>query len=210
MRFSQLLGAVSTGALVLSMASAAQAATFGTPEYTVTYDDSTSFGAIVGNGGGSDGINQHLSFSWDAPFSGSTGHDPVVIAAGGVTTFDLPSFTLTAASGYEFSALRITLGGAVYTFAGTSTASFGTLTYAGPDGNNGTWTLAGSLTSGPFNTYTFSGGTLTLSAPTGVIFATKGPEVLFNVTAVPEPEGFALALAGTGVALLVLRRRQRA
>lgn len=209
MRLSNLLGTASLGALMLAMAPAAQAATFSTPEYTVTDDDGTAFGSIVGNGGGSDGITQHLSFSWDAPFGGSTGHDPIVKANGGSVDFTIPAFTLTAAAGYEFSELRITLGGSVFTFSGSSSASFSGLSYTGPDGSFGTWTLAGTVHSPAFTTYAFSGGTLTLSAPGGAIFASEGPEVLFNVTAVPEPEGYALALAGVGMAAMMLRRRRK-
>lgn len=210
MRFHNLLGAATLGALLMSMTAATQAASFSTTEYTVTYDDSTSFGSIAGNGGGSDGISQHLSFSWNAPFGGSTGHDPLVAAAGAVKTFLLPSFTLTAHSGYEFSNLTVTLGGSVFGAASAS-ATVGNglgITYTGPGGSFGTWTLSAAKTTGGYSTLTFSGGTLTLNGTAGAIFATKGPEVLFNVAAVPEPGSFALALAGLGVAAAALRRRR--
>lgn len=211
MRFTSFANAAALTGLLMALAPTSQAATssFTTTEYTVSYDDSTTFGGIVGNGSGSDGITQTLSFFWTPPLAGSTGHDPVVKVLNGTATFDIPSFTLTAASGYEFSELKLTLGGSVFNIGSPSAASFGALVYTGPDASFGTWTLTGTLTSGTFGSYTFSGGTLTLSAPAGAIFATEGPEVQFTVSAVPEPEALGLALAGAGVLWVAGRRRQR-
>lgn len=218
MRLTSFTGAALMGALLVA-SSAAHAVlptvTDDHDQYTITYQTDTPFGYLSHTGSGSSGGIDHLSFGWNSPFNGNNAE--VLAAPGQDYTVQIPSFTLVAKSGYVLSNLTFTIGGSVFSFGGTAPSAETSLdlglstAYTGSSGV-GEWQLSGTLSTGPYSTLSFSGGTLTLHGNNGYIFAgrTTGPEFLFNVTAVPEPEGFALALAGAGVALLVLRRRQRA
>lgn len=196
--------------------------------YTLSYDETTVLGELAGWGGG----GSLFSFAWAIPSSvqvASTG--PLVTAS-----FDLPSFTITANPGWTLSGdVKAFLGNLVFTEVGGATT--GILAYAdvavdgGPasswsGGVGWTASLAGpgylqgyfgdtaTVPVGHFTSLTVSNASIVLSATGGAFSSIVAQpqnrlEISLFAAAVPEPEGYAMLLAGLAVVGWVVRRRHR-
>ena len=195
--------------------------------YTVSYDETTTFGYLAGaftSGGGSVGFNWNFS------------SDVQVTSAGGslvTAIFALPDFTISANPGWTISGgVTSALGNVVYAEYGGSTTSMSVAALVSVDGSP---TFALPLTSmtkvptggalgyladtatlpiGTFSTFSVSSGSLTLVA-SGGLFAAIGAQpqnalsFSFIADPVPEPETYAMLLAGLGVVGWVARRRRQ-
>lgn len=193
--------------------------------YTLTYDETTAgFGWLSGSTTG--------SFEWSLQKAVSVQS----FSAGSVTaTFALPDFTITANPGYALSGvLTGSIGNVVYFEAGpaasTNMAAGATLTVGANPAvvipvaslvktstnlNSGWFAGTASAPIGTVNSLSVTGGTLVLTANAGAAsFAaiTGQPQnkLKFEFTAVPvpEPETYALLLAGLGMVGMIARRRQ--
>jgi hypothetical protein len=199
--------------------------TLNTAAYSVTYDETTpGFGWIT---------NSSLSgFEWSL----QSAVQVQSFAAGTVTaSFVLPAFTITANPGYTLSgALTGSLGNVTYfeggAAASTNMAAGATLTVGAnppvvipvaaltknPSSASSGW-FAGTASApiGTVNSLRISGGTLVLTANAGAgsfaaITGQPQNKLKFEFTAnpVPEPETYALLLAGLAAISLFARRRQ--
>lgn len=225
MKLSPLAAAVLLAASPLAQA-ATQSVDFGPA--TLTYDDATDFGGLSGSSSSSWG----WGFEWTVPNTAQ------VSSFGPLQTLavQLPSFTLTANAGYTLTGvLSGFLGNLAYTEVGGATT--GILAYADISVNGGPavswngglpWTLTGggagfnlgyfagtlSQTLGDYQSVTISNASIVLSATGGSFSAiSANPQnklkIEFQAAAVPEPETYALLLAGLGVVGFLARRRQR-
>ena len=195
--------------------------------YTVTYDETTTFGYLAGaftSGGGAVGF--HWAFSPDVQ----------VTSAGGSSesaTFAIPDFTISVNPGYVLSggvtgkvgnvfyvevagantsitaAASVTVdGGPTMVLAATSLAKVQT------SPNSGYFADMATAPLGTFSSFSVSAASLTLAA-SGAGFALIGAqpqnELAFSFYAnpVPEPETYAMLLAGLGVVGWVARRRRQ-
>lgn len=221
------LKSITAAAALLVSGLASATTTFTATTFSVTYDETTSFGWISSwfVGGNSTG------FEWSV--------DPSVnvTSIGGATataTFALPDFTITANPGYALSGpLTGSLGNLVYFLNGTgATASLTATATVSVDGGPSTTLPSTALSptvitpsfgyfagssSAPlagFTSFTVTGASITLTA-SGGSFASIGGQPQnklkfdFTATPVPEPETYALMLAGLGLVGFLARRRQR-
>jgi hypothetical protein len=225
-KVSRFLGSVLAGAALAAGATSAQAATAVFTEYTVTYDDLTSFGGISFSGGGGGGS---VFFGWN--FS------PIVnvSSTGGavVTPFALPSFTVTPNAGWTLSgAVSGFVGNIVYVEVAGGTASASTTGLVSFDGGapiavggalsktptsavSGYLSGSDSTPNGGFSSLSFSGGSIILSAvaagPGAFAGITAQPQnvlqIGFFAAPVPEPESYIMLLAGLGLIGMMVRRR---
>ena len=198
--------------------------------YTLSYDDTTIFTGVDFTFG--DGTNE--GFGWNVASTVGV----VSAAQGLQTaTFALPSFTVTAKAGFTLSGITGALGNLVFNEVGaganTSASAAGNVAVNGtPAGvfggalNKNTTFSAGTYTSGyharlgtmvtpSYHSLSFSGGFLTLTASAGAgqfasVIGNDQNTLSFSVvpTPVPEPETFALMLAGLVAIGSLARRRQ--
>lgn len=207
------------------VASALTSQNFGS--HTLVYDETTAFSFLSGSftsGGGGAG------FSWTVPNSAN-------VASFGplnIVTVNLPSFTVTANAGWALSNASAFLGNITFTEVGAATTQI--ILHADVSLNGGApvtltdnlpWTplpggpgyltgfFADTITAGPggFTTLSVTNAHIDLSAVGGVFSAiTAQPqnklEVSLVAVPVPEPETYALLLAGLASLGWLSKRRQ--
>ncbi|MDR7267672.1 hypothetical protein J2X20_000301 [Pelomonas saccharophila] len=218
--------AAAAALLVSGLASATT--TFNAGAFSVVYDETTtSFGWISSWFSGAAGAT---GFEWSVDPSvnvTSIGGAPVS------ATFAIPDFTISANAGYTLSGpVKSSLGNIVYfqNGAGSTTSITATghvsvnggpstllpsspLTQTPSSPSLGFFSGSSSFAAGNFSSFAVSGASITLNA-SGGSFAAIGAQpqnkLKFEFTAVPvpEPETYALLLAGLGVVGLLARRRR--
>lgn len=194
---------------------------------TVTYDETTAFGGLSSwfSSGSTYG------FSWAVPASAQVASfGPQEIA-----NVPLPDFTVTANAGWSLSDASAFIGNLVYTEVGGATTTIiananvsvdgGPAVPIGPAGLG--WVVTGSgpgystgyfadtfmAPAGGFNTFSVTGSGIDLGATGGTfsIITAQGQnklEISFTAVPVPEPETYAMLLAGlAALGWLSLRRR---
>lgn len=201
--------------------------------FTLTYDDSTSFGSLAGSfnaGGGQTGFNWNVSTDLSAVLVGDGAAQHV---------FALPSFTITANPGWTLSGpITGFLGNLSFTevFGGSVTVSGSadvavngvpagsvsgalprTITAdAPPVFAQGYFSALQTSPAFSFSSFTVSNASLTvdLSGTNVSSFASLQGQpqnqlrVSLIATPVPEPETYALMLAGLGLVGFLARRRR--
>ncbi|MDT8998264.1 PEP-CTERM sorting domain-containing protein [Paucibacter sp. APW11] len=217
---------LATLGLVASLAAHADTIDFGA--YVLDFDASTVFGAPAYSFSSSGDV---VGFAWQVPSSVQ------VVSIGGAAAnanFNLPSFTVLAKPGFALSGgFSGFLGNLVFNEVGGSTSasasgqlsvdggpavSFGgtlgrTITTASPGFTSGFYAGSSSAPVGAFSSLSFSGGVLSLSASGGSFASVIGQpqnelKLSFVATPVPEPQTYALLLAGLGVVGALARRRR--
>lgn len=223
----QLKSVAAAAALLIaaSASSAMQTVDFGSHE--LEYDDTTVFGGIAGSytaGGGAAG------FSWTVP-------DSVQVSSFGdleSATFDLPSFTISAKAGWVLSDPSAFFGNLVFTEVDGATTQIKiyadvsvnggpavslmddvnwTPTASGPMFLNGYFGETFGPAAGGFNTLSVSNASIVLSATGGIFSSISSQpqnklEVSLVAMPVPEPETYAMMLAGLGALGWMARRRR--
>ena len=218
--------AVAVFGLLAALSAQADVVDYGS--FSVNYDASTVFGAPTLSFSAAGNV---VGFGWTVPT------DVQVVSLGSLVnaTFALPSFTITANSGWALSGgVEGFLGNLVFNELGGSTGASvtGSVVVDGspsfPFGgalDKVVLSSTGGLTTGyysgnysapigAFNSFSFSGGSLSLQASGGVFSSIIGQpqnelKVSLVATPVPEPETYAMLLAGLGViAMLSIRRRR--
>ena len=216
-------------AAALSLAASASAmSTLTTTEYTLVYDETTPFGSL--SSWFSSGST--LGFTWKVPVSASIGS----IGANASTDTAAPTFTLTPNTGWSIGGpFTAQIGNLVYTEVGGATASASgtaaisvnggpatalggalaqTTTATGAGFTSGYFSGSSTVPLGAISSLSVSSANLHL-AVSGVPFSsiTVQPQntLTFSFTAapVPEPETYALMLAGLGAIVVLSRRRWR-
>ena len=222
------LKSIAAAAALLIAAGAASAmgfADFGS--HTVEYDETTDFAGIASSytsGGGAAG------FSWIVPPSIQLAD----FGGGASIAFDLPSFTIEAKSGWMLSNPSAFFGNLVFTEVMGATTQVKIFADVSVDGGpvmalmdlvDRTPTAIGSQfmngyfgeTFGPaavgFNTLSVSNAYIELSAWGGVFSSISSQpqnklEVSLVAMPVPEPETYAMMLAGLGALGWMARRRR--
>lgn len=216
-----LVGATSAGATV--------SVDLGDGRYTLTYDETTILGDTSSSFTSSD---NSVGFSWNLP------SDINIVSLGTVESqsFTLPDFTITAKAGYTLSGpITGFLGNLVYTEvngATTSASATGdvavngipmgstggnldrveTLSFAG--GSSGYYGSSTAVPAGSFNSFSVSNFILTLNASGGSFSSIVAQpqnklEVTFFAVPVPEPETYAMLLAGLGLIAGMMKRRKQ-
>ena len=225
----KLKSLAAAAALLVSGLASAAVVTVNGGAYSVTYDNATAgFGAISNMT--SNGNLVHFEWSLQSAVQVQSFQQGAVMAS-----FAIPDFTITANPGWALSgALMSTLGNVTYFEAGpaasTSIGAGATVTVDAnpavvvpvlpltkvPSGVGTGW-FAGSTSYavGGFSSLSVTSGQLVLTATAGAgsfaaITGQPQNKLTFEFTAnpVPEPETYALLLAGLGVVGLLARRRQ--
>lgn len=233
MHVKSVLASLVAAAAMASASAATQTINF--TEYTVTYDDASSFGWASG------------SF-WGAGFSGFNWDVPTTVNVAGLfsddtASFSLPSFTVTVNPGYTLSNLTLFLGNIVYSetngLGGTASTSLAINYDVSVDGGpaisastslvqtqtsskfggallSGYFAINTPLAGGSFNTITFSNASIDLAAyaanaiSASITGQTQNQLKLeLNMAPVPEPQTVAMMLAGLAALGTLAKRRQR-
>lgn len=215
--------------LLTGVAASSAATSLDAGPYTVNYDESTSFGFISSwfSSGSTYG------FTWTVPDSVQviSFGDATVVAA-----FELPSFTLTPNAGWALSGgVDVFFGNLVFTEVGGATTNIEATGDVSIDGGPATtvsasvpWVITasadgflsgyfggtGSLPIAGFSSVELSNASVTLSSSGGTFGSIIAQpqnklEYSFTATPVPEPESYALLLAGLGVLGFLTRRRHQ-
>ncbi len=228
---SLLVGAF---AATVALSASANTQTIDFTEYTVTYNDQSTFGGYPGSFWG-DGFS---GFNWNVP----TEVNAAGLMSDASASFSLPSFTIKVNPGYTLSNLSLFLGNIVYNeIDGAESAStslqinYEVLVDGSPSWSastplmqtetsstfggavrTGYFALNTGLVGGGFNTLTFSNATIDLSAnAASAVFASvvgqNQNQLKFelNMAPVPEPQTYAMLLAGLVALGTLAQRRQR-
>lgn len=215
----------------------ASATTWYSPDFSVTYDETTpGFGAISTEfyfGGVPGGVQGHgIAWSLQSAINLTSVGGAAVSA-----TFAIPDFTIKAAPGQVLTGDVVSsIGDIVYFLSGAGasasiTAKGSASVNGGPAGavhsvsldqlattpSFGVFTGSSVFSgTGTYDSFTISGASITLQASGGSfvgIGAQPQNKLQFNfatqAAAVPEPETYALLLAGLGVMGFLARRRQQ-
>lgn len=224
MKFKSVVVALS----LMASVSTASAASQDIGPATLFYDDSTSFGFLAGWFSSSD---NKYGFSWN--FSSDASVQNIGVGTT-VNQIDLPWFTLTPNAGYSLSGdFTAFMGNLVYTEVGGATT--GILAYGDLSVDSGTpinisghlitstpnltvpgtgyFAESATLLIGSFNNIAVSNASLSLSASGGtyssIITQPQNKiEFSFRAVPVPEPESYAMLLAGLGLMGVIARRRK--
>ncbi len=218
---------IATAAALACSFGAASAESWNLGPYTVDYDESTDFSYLSGAFSSSGG--QH-GFNWTVPSTAQ-------VASFGdleIVTIPIPSFTIWANAGWTLSDPGAFLGNLVFTEVGGATRQVKiyadvsvdggspiplmddvnwTKTASGPGFLNGYFGETYGPVSGGFTSLSVTNASIVLSA-TGGIFSSisSQPQNKLEVTLVampvPEPETYAMMLAGLGALGWMARRRR--
>jgi hypothetical protein len=199
--------------------------------YSLTYDDATVLGSTSSSFSSSDGT---AGFSWTIPSSVN-----VISIGGAdtATNFALPDFTISAHAGYSLAGpLTGFLGNLVYTQVGTGATTsataegqasidggsfmtvggnlqrFETASFLG--GTTGYFGSSATVPAGSFTSFSVKDFVLTLNASGGSFASIVAQpqnelKISFLAAAVPEPETYAMMLAGIGLIVTIARRRKK-
>ncbi len=226
------LSILAAGIVALASAASVGAVTVDVHDgYTVTYDEGTILGTTSFSFSGGSGP---VGFGWNL----TSDINVVSLGSSESAVFNLPDFTITANPGYTLSgSLSGFLGNLVYNEVGsgaTTSASAtadvsvdlaGLISVGGsldrvesvsiPSANvsSGYYGSTTTVPAGSFSSFSVSNFVLTLNASGGAyssILAQPQNElsVSFFATPVPEPETYAMMLAGIGLIAAIARRRK--
>lgn len=221
---------LAAGIVALAGAVSAGAATVDLGGYTLTYDETSVLGHYSSSYGSS---GNEVGFNWNLP----TSINVVSVGSPASASFALPDFTITANAGYTLSGpLTGFLGNLVYTEvgAGATTSASATAdvvvnglplgstggsldrleTVSFTNGSSGYYGSTTTVPAGSFSSFAVSNFVLNLSASGGTfasILAQPQNElkISFFATPVPEPETYAMLLAGLGLIAGIMKRAKK-